>query len=224
MHQPPQLAQFLNHTVGQSSSSVSNKSNKKPMKKKKITGRTQLPPMNLTDRVAAEQKIEELQRMATANSQFIRSQSASIVSDISGSEAEFLARHNNISNRTLQFGTDVESQSTNILQSPSRLGEPSLELVDRGQRVGTTIVIGTLKEKIEQLEQQLQQLQSNLRNQDNELEKKDKRIRSLSHDLEKLKSDANSEMKRLQYDVSIIINIIIIIMNLFACFSMKWNY
>lgn len=200
---PPNVTGFPMN--GLHDNSPPTKATGKKLKKKKVQSvtaagnmmRAQLPPVDFAGRLTAEQqKLDALQRIATANSQkydMLKMQSESVSSDVSGSEAQFLARQ--------MHSRDDAMVTTPMIPSPSRLGKPSVELQDRGQQVSNTLIVGRLQEKVLELETQIGALQSTVRNKEAELEKKDKRLRGLQQEMEKIKVEAINEARRLQNEV-----------------------
>ena len=192
---PPQLGDFTG------SSGIKNTTNrgKNGTKRKKLASQKiqQLPPMDLS----AEKKIEELhmaavaaassssQRMLPLSNISPRLQSEnSVVSALTGTEAEFLARQS-IASETSQL-----SQTSAAFQS-------NVETSQVNNNAASGIIVDALKGKIQALERQVVSLNAIIQKKESELEKKDNKLKNIQVDFEKYRKDSGAELKRLQSEV-----------------------
>ena len=177
--------------------SISRRKKQQSMTANTALMRKQLPPMDFHTRVSVEQeKIEALQRIATASSakydRMVRTQSESVLGD---AESQFLLRHQREAENT------SSTTSSHPLGSPSRILRPNSGLSERGQQVGTTLIVGSLQEEVSSLKQRIVALQSTMRQREKELEVKDLKLKSLQQEVEKVKSETVQEMRRMQMEV-----------------------
>lgn len=215
---PPQLNQFLGSE--QSNMNASKKNGKQLKKKKASTVANQLPPVSIH---SAERKIEELQKLAHVSQTLkkaVLSEQQQVLQNnnpiMSSTEAEFLVRqlHNNEPSSLSILSNPVEMQyiakgmGEQSLSAPRNLEHSqSTSNIEAIAASNSSKILETLREKLQQAEKQLTVMQSNIQKKEDELEKKDRKVKALQIELERVKLDANNDLKRLQNEVRILFDI-----------------